>query len=37
MDVALTRVEGEGEVRLEVSNGRVVNVSIKITEAPRFF
>ncbi|MEM0351956.1 MAG: nickel-dependent hydrogenase large subunit [Sulfolobales archaeon] len=33
----LTRVEGEGQVVLKSSDGRVTSVEIKITEAPRFF
>jgi len=37
MSVPLTRVEGEGEVQLDVVNGKVVNAAVKIVEAPRFF
>lgn len=33
----LTRVEGEGQVVLRSSEGRVVSVEVKILEAPRFF
>src|SRR4051812_14023521 len=34
---ALARVEGEGEVRLRVREGRVADVELHIFEPPRFF
>lgn len=34
---ALTRVEGEGALRVEVQDGRVTNVQLSIYEPPRFF
>jgi len=33
----LTRVEGEGAVELELINGRLEKIELKIFEAPRFF
>ena len=38
MDVgALERVEGEGGMHVEVHDGRVVDVQLRIYEPPRFF
>lgn len=37
MEKRLLRVEGEGEVIIEVESGFVKNVRFKIVEAPRFF
>ncbi len=34
---ALTRVEGEGAMRVEVRDGRLVDVQLNIYEPPRFF
>ncbi len=34
---ALTRVEGEGSLRLEVSNGKLVELGLSIFEPPRYF
>jgi coenzyme F420-reducing hydrogenase alpha subunit len=34
---ALTRVEGEGSLRLEVSNGQLVELGLSIFEPPRYF
>ncbi len=34
---ALTRVEGEGSLRLEVSNGQLIELGLSIFEPPRYF
>jgi sulfhydrogenase subunit alpha len=34
---ALSRVEGEGALRVEISGGRVADVQLRIYEPPRFF
>ena len=35
--VGITRVEGEGSLRLVVRNGRVIESQLAIFEAPRYF
>jgi len=37
MGLLLTRVEGEGEIHVYVREGRLQDVEVRITEAPRFF
>jgi len=37
MSTTLTRVEGEGEIHVYVRDGEVLDVEVRITEAPRFF
>jgi coenzyme F420-reducing hydrogenase alpha subunit len=37
MNEALARVEGEGALRVEIQDGRVADVQLRIYEPPRFF
>jgi len=37
MGLPLTRVEGEGEIHVYIREGKLQDVEVRITEAPRFF
>jgi len=37
MGLLLTRVEGEGEIHIYIREGKLQDVEVRITEAPRFF